>query len=134
MKFKKIPSGVEKIIIKRTKKINPYCSIAIIFSVLIGKNVKSIFDPSSGGKGMRLKNAKSTFQKITIMSRAKNMEPNEFETASETCCQEVPATPKIMALLTATEMGIIFAITAATSEIKILEPGPPSATISGPHF
>jgi len=61
--------------------MKPYCSIIIIFSVLIGKKVKSIFDPSKGGNGMRLKNAKSTFQKITIMSKAKNMEPNEFETA-----------------------------------------------------
>ena len=134
MKFKKIPSGLEKMKIKKSKRMNPYCSSAIIFSVLIGKNVKRIFDPSSGGNGIKLKKARSTFQKITIKSKAKKMEPTEPETDAEICSQEVVAIPKIIAVFTAVEIGMILAIIAAKIAIRMFEPGPPRATKAGPHF
>ena len=134
MKFRKIPSGVEKMKINKSRRIKPYCSSIIIVSVRIGRKVKSNFEPSSGGNGMRLKNASSTFQKITIMRIAKNIEPIEPEIAAESCSHEVPAIPEIIAILTALEIGINLAMIAATTAIAIFEPGPPKATRAGPHF
>ena len=134
IEFRKYPRGPEKIITHKIKRINPYCSIIIITSVLKLKMAKSNFEPSSGGKGIRLKKAKSTFQKIIIIRMAKNIEPNDPETAAEICSQDVDLTPIIIAAFTAVEMKIILAIIAAASAIKIFDTGPPSATIRGPHF
>lgn len=51
----------------------PNCSNIIIVSVLIGKMEKNNFDPSSGGIGIRLKNAKKTFQNIMMINISKNI-------------------------------------------------------------
>ena len=132
--LRKYPKGPEKIMTHKISRTKPYRSKVIIFSTLIGINVKSIFDPSSGGKGIRLKKANSTFQKIIIIKMAKNIEPNDPETAAEICSQDVNLTPIIMAAFTAVGIKIILAAMAATSAIKIFDPGPPKATKRGPHF
>lgn len=134
MKFRKYPKGPEKTTINKISKTKPYCSNKIITSVLNVKIAKSSFEPSSGGKGMRLKNAKRTFQKIMIIRMAKNIEPKDPETAAEICPHDAALTPIIMAAFTATGMEIIFATIAATSAIEMLAPGPPIATARGPHF
>lgn len=114
--------------------MKPYCSSIAIVPVLMGNTENRSFDPSSGGNGMRLKNAKSTFQKITIMRSAKKIDPNEPETVAEICDHEALLMPVIMAAFTATGTMINFAKTAETSAITMFEAGPPKATIAGPHF
>ena len=134
MPLRKYPKGPENIRIKKISKTKPYCSIMIITSVLNVKMAKSSFEPSSGGKGIRLKKASSTFQKIIIIKMAKNIEPNEPETAAEIWLQDAALTPMIMANFTAAGTANILAMMTATIAMEILDPGPPMATSSGPHF
>lgn len=134
IKFKKKPSGPEKIIMKSKSSMNPYCSNIIITSVLTGKSVNKSLDPSNGGKGIRLKKAKITFQRIIIIKNEKNMELNEPETAADSSAQSLCATAIMMAVFTAIESVMNFAIKAAASASTIFETGPPKATRAGPHF
>lgn len=101
-------------------------------SVLTGKTAKSSFEPSKGGKGIRLKKARITFQKTTSIEISKKIEPIDPEIIEETAPQSLKFL--IMAILTETGIVIIFAIKAKNSAIKILDPGPPRATKAGPHF
>ena len=111
---------------------NPYCSILIIFSVETEKTEKRIFEPSSGGKGMRLKAAKSTFQKTTMIHTSKKMAAKDPERVVESDDQLLKF--DMMAYLVATGTVKIFATNAAASAIRMFDPGPPSATKAGPHF
>lgn len=119
---------------KNNSSIKPYCSNIIMISVLTGNSVKSNFEPSKGGNGIRLKNAKITFQRITIISKEKKMELNDPETAAESSIQSLWATAIMIADLTAAESVRNLAANAAMRAITILESGPPSATMAGPHF
>ena len=112
--------------------MKPYCSSIIITSVLRGKIAKSNLEPSNGGKGIRLKKARITFQKITSIESSKNIEPTDPEIMPETALQSL----KLLIIATLTELGIVImrAISAKTSAIKMFDPGPPSATNTGPHF
>lgn len=134
MKFKKKPSGAEKMIMKSKRSKNPYCSSMIITSVLTGKIAKSNFEPSSGGNGIRLKKAKITFQSITIINNEKNIEFKEPDTAAESCAQSLWATDTMMAIFTAEESVKSLPTKAAIKAIAMLEAGPPKATRAGPHF
>lgn len=134
IKFRKNPKGVEKMMINSSKSKKPYCSNIIITSVLTGNIAKRSLEPSKGGKGIRLKKAKITFQKITIINMEKKMELSDPETAAESSIQSLRATAIMIAVLTPVDSVKSLAIKAAPRAIAIFDPGPPKATSAGPHF
>lgn len=132
--LRKIPIGVEKTKMKIKSNIKPYCSSIIIVSVLMGKKVNKILEPSSGGNGIKLKKASSTFQKITIVIKVKKIPPKEPAIKVESCSQFPIATLTIISPLIEAGKVIIFPRIAAIKARAIFEPGPPRATNIGPNF
>ena len=112
--------------------MKPYCSNIISSSVRSGKIAKRSFEPSKGGKGIRLKKAKITFQKMTSKESSKTIVLIEPAIRPETTDQSLKCL--IISNLRAVETGVILAIKAKTRAIKMFEPGPPRATSAGPHF
>ncbi len=76
---KNIPKKLEKMKMKNKSAIKPNCSSIIIVSVLRRRIAKISFDPSSGGMGIRLKNARNTLIIIIIEKIKKKMEEKDPE-------------------------------------------------------